>query len=197
MFTGIIKGIGAIMDQEQRGGDTRLIIDAGSADLGALSVGDSIAVSGVCLTAIELSGTQFSADVSNETLSLTTLGDLSVGSHVNLEAALRAGDPLGGHLVSGHVDGFGVLEDKIEDARSWRLTFSVPSHLARFFAPKGSACIDGISLTVNEVEDDRFGVNIIPHTMEYTTLGERVVGDRVNLEIDVIARYLARLNAAN
>lgn len=197
MFTGIIKGIGRILEQEQRGGDTRLVIDAGNADLGALTLGDSISVSGVCLTAITLDGSRFAADVSNETLSLTTLGELSVGSHVNLEGALRAGDPLGGHMVSGHVDGFGVLEEKTEDARSWRLLFSVPAHLSRFIAPKGSVCLDGISLTVNQVDEARFGVNIIPHTMEHTTLGERRVGDRVNLEIDVIARYLARLHAAD
>lgn len=197
MFTGIIKGIGTILEQEQRGGDTRLLIDAGDADLGALTLGDSIAVSGVCLTAITLDGSRFAADVSNETLSLTTLGNLGVGSQVNLEGALRAGDPLGGHMVSGHVDGFGVLEEKSADARSWRLLFSVPPHLSRLVAPKGSVCLDGISLTVNEVDGDRFGVNIIPHTMQHTTLGERDIGDRVNLEIDVIARYLARLNAAD
>jgi riboflavin synthase len=128
---------------------------------------------------------------------LTTLGALEVGSRVNLEGALRAGEPLGGHLVSGHVDGFGVLETREPDARSWRLVFSVPPQLKRFFAPKGSVCVDGISLTVNEVDGARFGVNIVPHTMEHTTLGERAVGDRVNLEIDVIARYLARLNAVD
>lgn len=197
MFTGIIKGIGTILEQEPRGGDTRLVIDAGDADLGALTLGDSIAVSGVCLTAITLDDSRFAADVSNETLSLTTLGESRVGSHVNLEGALRAGEPLGGHMVSGHVDGFAVLEDKTEDGRSWRLVFSVPPSLALFIAPKGSVCLDGISLTVNEVDDARFGVNIIPHTMEHTTLGERQIGDRLNLEIDLVARYLARLNAAD
>ncbi|MDA3920954.1 MAG: riboflavin synthase [Salinisphaera sp.] len=193
MFTGIIKGIGSIVDQESRGGDRRLIIDAGDTDLGAPAPGDSIAVSGVCLTAIKLEGPRFAADVSNETLSLTTLGALEVGSHVNLEGALRAGDPLGGHMTSGHVDGLGILEEKTGDGRSWRLVFSMPPNLARFFAPKGSVCIDGISLTVNEVDGARIGVNIIPHTMDHTTLGEREIGDRVNVEIDVIARYLARL----
>ncbi len=194
MFTGIIKGIGTVADIEARGGDTRLVIDIGQTDLGSIALGDSIAVSGVCLTAIALDGSRFAADVSQETLSLTTLGALEPGSPVNLEGALRAGEPLGGHLVSGHVDGFGVLESREQDARSWRLVFSVPSHLKRFFAPKGSVCVDGISLTVNEVEDARFGVNIVPHTMAHTTLGDRMIGDRVNLEIDVIARYLARLN---
>jgi len=182
---------------EQRGGDTRLVINRVDTDLGSVALGDSIAVSGVCLTAAELEGNRFAADVSQETLSLTTLGALEVGSRVNLEGALRAGEPLGGHLVSGHVDGFGVLETREPDARSWRLVFSVPPQLKRFFAPKGSVCVDGISLTVNEVDGARFGVNIVPHTMEHTTLGERAVGDRVNLEIDVIARYLARLNAVD
>jgi len=194
MFTGIIKGIGRVTGQEPVGGDTRLTIDAVDADLGHVAIGDSIAVSGVCLTAISLDGTQFEADVSNETLSLTTLGSLAIGSSVNLEGALRAGEPLGGHMVSGHVDGFGVLEEKTDDARSWRLVFSVPAQLSRYIAPKGSICIDGISLTVNEVDGARFGVNIIPHTMEHTTLGERAVGDRVNIEIDVVARYLDRLH---
>jgi riboflavin synthase len=196
MFTGIIKGIGRVAALEERGGDTRIVIDAVDTDLGDVALGDSIAVSGVCLTAVELDGTTFAADVSQETLSLTTLGALEVGSSVNLEGALRAGEPLGGHMVSGHVDAFGVLEAREQDARSWRLTFSVPAPLKRFFAPKGSVCVDGISLTVNEVEGDRFGVNIVPHTMSHTTLGERAVGDRVNLEIDVIARYLARLTEA-
>lgn len=194
MFTGIIKGIGTVVEQQPRGGDMRLDIDSGDVDLGPVAVGDSIAVTGVCLTAVALDGSRFVADVSNETLSLTTLGNLAPGSHVNLEGALRAGEPLGGHMVSGHVDGFGVLEEKTEDARSWRLVFSVPPELARFFAPKGSICVDGISLTVNEVDEAQVGVNIIPHTMAHTTLGERQIGDRVNLEIDVIARYLARLN---
>lgn len=193
MFTGIIKGIGTVAEIESVGGDSRLIIDTGDADLGPIALGDSIAVSGVCLTATALDGRRFAADVSQETLSLTTLGALGVGSRVNLEAALRAGEPLGGHLVAGHVDGFGTLAEKTADARSWRLVFSVPVALSRFFAAKGSVCVDGISLTVNEVESDRFGVNLVPHTMAHTTLGAREVGDRVNLEIDVIARYLARL----
>ena len=193
MFTGIIKGLGRVAALEAQGGDTRIVIDAAQTDLGTVALGDSIAVNGVCLTAVALDDATFAADVSTETLSLTTLGALEVGSAVNLEGALRAGEPLGGHMVSGHVDGFGVLEAREQDARSWRLVFSVPPHLSRFFAPKGSVCVDGISLTVNEVEGDRFGVNIVPHTMSHTTLGERAVGDRVNLEIDVIARYLARL----
>lgn len=194
MFTGIIKGTGRVAAMDEVGGDRRMVIDYSGTDLGGIALGDSIAVSGVCLTAVELGESRFAADVSRETLSLTTLGALAVGSSVNLEGALRAGDPLGGHLVAGHVDGLGVLESREPQARSWRLDFSVPPHLARFFAAKGSVCVDGISLTVNDVTATRFGVNIVPHTMAHTTLGERVVGDPVNLEIDVIARYLARLH---
>lgn len=194
MFTGIIKGVGRVAELQPVGGDTRIVIDTGDIELGPVALGDSIAVSGVCLTATEVGDNRFAADVSQETLSLTTLGALAPGSQVNLEGALRAGEPLGGHLVSGHVDGFGVLEAREADARSWRLMFCVPAHLRRFFAPKGSVCVDGISLTVNEVHGTRFGVNIVPHTMRHTTLVERAIGDRVNLEIDVIARYLARLN---
>ncbi|MES1925688.1 riboflavin synthase [Salinisphaera sp. T31B1] len=195
MFTGIIKGIGTVADLQARGGDTRITIDMNDTDLGPIAIGDSIAVSGVCLTAVELDGSRFVADVSQETRSLTTLGRLETGSAVNIEGALRAGEPLGGHMVSGHVDGFGRLERATRDARSWRLIFSVPAALVRFIAAKGSICVDGISLTVNEVSGDRFGVNIVPHTMSHTTLGKREIGDSVNIEIDVVARYLARLAA--
>jgi riboflavin synthase len=196
MFTGIIQGIGRVAAIEARGGDSRLVIATGDADLGSIARGDSIAVSGVCLTATALDADHFAADASQETLSRSTLGELTVGARVNLETALRAGEPLGGHLVSGHVDGLAALAERVAEARSWRLTFAVPSDLARFFAPKGAVCVDGISLTVNEVEDDRFGVNIVPYTMEHTTLAESAVGEPVNLEIDVIMRYLARLEAA-
>ena len=193
MFTGIVKGLGTIVDQQTQDGDTRLTIDIGDTDLGPIAVGDSIAVSGVCLTATEVDGSRFAADVSKETRSLTTFGERSVGSSVNLEAPLRAGDPLGGHMVAGHADGIGVLEEMVADARSWRLTFSAPKHLAHYIAPKGSVAVDGISLTVNEVAGRRFGVNIIPHTMHHTSLGATRIGDRVNIEIDIIARYLARI----
>lgn len=193
MFTGIVKGLGAIIARDSREGDERLTIDIGDADLGPVLAGDSIAVSGVCLTVDEIEGSRFAADVSKETLSLTTLGELSAGDGINLEAPLRAGEPLGGHIVSGHVDGIGVLEEMHGDARSWRLTFSVPKGLAHYIAPKGSVTVDGISLTVNEVVGRRFGVNIIPHTMAHTTLGQTRIGDRVNIEIDVIARYLERI----
>lgn len=193
MFTGIIKGQGEVVAKQAEGGDTRVVIDIGDADLGPIAPGDSIAVSGVCLTATGVEGSRFAADVSKETLSLTTLGEIAVGSRVNLEAPLRAGDPLGGHMVAGHVDGIGVLEEMVADARSWRLGFSLPKPLARYIAPKGSVAVDGISLTINEVSGRRFGVNIIPHTMHHTTLGGRRVGDRLNIEIDLVARYLARI----
>ncbi|RJS94746.1 riboflavin synthase [Salinisphaera sp. Q1T1-3] len=193
MFTGIIKGLGEIVAREETEGDTRLVVDAGDTDLGTLAIGDSVAVSGVCLTATEIDGSRFAADVSKETLKLTTLGDRGVGAQVNLESPLRAGDPLGGHMVAGHVDGLGVLEQLHADARSWRLGFSVPRALAHYLASKGSIAVDGISLTINEVDDRRFGVNIIPHTMAHTTLGERRIGDRVNIEVDLVARYLARI----
>lgn len=193
MFTGIVKGLGTIVEQDSQGGDTRLAIDIGDTDLGPIAVGDSIAVSGVCLTATQIESGRFAADVSKETLSLSTLGERTVGSTVNLEAPLRAGEPLGGHMVAGHVDGIGVLEEMNADARSWRLVFSVPKALAHYIASKGSIAVDGISLTVNEVAGRRFGVNIIPHTMHHTSFATTRIGDRVNIEIDIIARYLARI----
>ena len=193
MFTGIILGLGRVDAVEARGGDLRLRIDAGALDLARAAIGDSISVQGVCLTATRIEGGCFEADVSRETLDKTTLNRLRVGDRVNLEPALRAGDPLGGHLVSGHVDAVGSLVAAREDARSWRMEFELPSELARFVAPKGSICLDGVSLTVNDVRGARFDVNIIPHTFTVTSLGERRVGDAVNVEIDLIARYLDRL----
>jgi riboflavin synthase len=193
MFTGIIIATGQIASTADRGGDLELTIEAPHLDLGRAAVGDSICVQGVCLTVTRLDGTRFYADVSRETLIKTTLGGLERGSRVNLEPSLRAGDPLGGHLVSGHVDAVGRLASLAEEARSHRLQFELPEPLMRFVAPKGSICIDGVSLTVNEVEGPRFGVNIIPHTYQVTTLGELVPGSKVNVEIDVIARYVERL----
>ncbi|HAI97200.1 MAG: riboflavin synthase [Cycloclasticus sp.] len=193
MFTGIIQAVGKIKGIEQQQGDVRLTVDTADLDLSDAQLGDSIAVNGVCLTAIELMPQQFVADVSNETLSATTMGDVTVGSPVNLECALQAQTRLGGHLVSGHVDGVGRVIERKADARSIRFTFSLPKDLARYVAQKGSICIDGISLTVNKVDDSSFSVNIVPHTLEMTTLGYREVGDVVNLEVDVIARYLERL----
>jgi len=156
-------------------------------------VGDSVSVQGACLTVTRKDGTHFYADVSRETMAKTTLGTLSPGSRVNLEPSLRAGDPLGGHYVSGHVDAVGKLGALVQDARSWRLEFELPASLMRFVAPKGSICVNGVSLTVNKVDGRRFDVNIIPHTYNVTTLGELKIDDGVNIEIDVIARYLERL----
>lgn len=193
MFTGIIEAIGEIKRVEQQQGDVRLTVSTKSLNLSDAQLGDSIAVNGVCLTAIELSKEQFVADVSNETLSATTMAEIKMGSAVNLECALQAQTRLGGHMVSGHVDAVGeVLERKV-DARSVRFTFAMPKELSRYVAQKGSICIDGISLTVNAVDDASFSVNIVPHTLQMTTLGDRKVGDAVNLEVDVIARYLERL----
>jgi riboflavin synthase len=193
MFTGIIIASGRLVSIAERGGDLELGIDAGRLDLSRIAVGDSVSVQGVCLTATRIEGPVFYADVSRETLAKTTLGALKTGARVNLEPSLRAGDALGGHLVSGHVDAVGRLVDLKEDARSRRLQFELPEALMRFVAPKGSICIDGVSLTVNRVEGQLFDVNIIPHTSEVTTLSDLARGDFVNVEIDVIARYLDRL----
>ncbi|MHB1271724.1 MAG: riboflavin synthase [Rhodanobacter sp.] len=196
MFTGIIQSMGRIVRLEPRGGDVRLHIDTADLDLGDTQLGDSIAVSGVCLTAVTLEPRGFSADVSNETLSLTTLGQLKSGDPVNLEKALRLADRLGGHLVSGHVDGVGKVVAIAPDGRSQRWTFEVPAAISRYISAKGSVCIDGTSLTVNEVAGARFGVNLIPHTVEHTAFHARRVGDAVNIEVDVIARYVERLLAS-
>jgi len=193
MFTGIIEATGRIARIEPRGGDVRLVVEAGSLGLDDVAIGDSISVSGVCLTAIALDGDTFAADVSNETLSVTSLGALAVGAAVNLEKAMRLSDRLGGHLVSGHVDGVGRVVSVEPDARSQRWTFELPAELARYVASKGSIAIDGVSLTVNEVDDRRFGVNLIPHTVEVTTFRDRRVGDSVNIEVDLVARYVERL----
>ena len=196
MFTGIIQAVGNIARREARGGDTRLHIDAGTLDLADVALGDSICVAGVCLTAIALDGAAFAADVSLETLARTTLGALQPGDRVNLEKSLRLADRLGGHLVSGHVDGVARVLTIEADARSQRWTFELPAELARYVASKGSICLDGVSLTVNEVQANRFGVNLIPHTLEVTTFRERRVGDAVNIEVDLIARYVERLRTA-
>lgn len=193
MFTGIIQTVGRIARIEPRGGDVRLAVDTAGLDLSDVQLGDSIAVSGVCLTAVTLESRGFSADVSNETLSLTTLGKLKAGDPVNLEKALRLADRLGGHLVSGHVDGLGKVVSVTPDGRSQRWTFEVPAALSRYIAAKGSVCIDGTSLTVNEVAGHRFGVNLIPHTVEHTAFHARRPGDAVNIEVDVVARYVERL----
>jgi riboflavin synthase len=193
MFTGIILAKGRVVSIADKSGDLELAVDAAALDVARIAIGDSICVQGVCLTVTRKQGTQFFADVSRETVAKTTLGALGVNSTVNLEPSLRAGDPLGGHLVSGHVDAVGKLVQADQDARSWRLEFELPAMLMRFVAAKGSICINGVSLTVNKVEGRRFGVNIIPHTHDVTTLGEIKAGDPVNIEIDVISRYLDRL----
>jgi riboflavin synthase len=196
MFTGIVQDIGRVESLSPRGGDVRLAIRVSRLDLARTAIGDSICVQGCCVTAVALHGPVFEADLSRETLALTTLGSLAVGAAVNLEPALRAGDALGGHLVSGHVDGIASVVSEVTDARSTRVVIEVPAALARYVARKGSVAVDGVSLTVNEVDGVRFGVNLIPHTREVTTLGALRPGTRVNLEIDQIARYVERLVAS-
>jgi riboflavin synthase len=193
MFTGIVQGVGTVRAIDQRGGDVTLLFDTGKVSLTGIAIGDSIAVSGACLTATRIDGSTFAADVSRETLDLTTLGDCVVGARVNLEMALRAGQALGGHYVTGHVDGVGRLLSRHDDARSVRMEFQVPAELARYVARKGSICIDGVSLTVNGTAGERFDVNLVPHTLAATTLGDLRVGSQVNLEIDIIARYVERM----
>jgi riboflavin synthase len=193
VFTGIIVATGRVASLAEKGGDVELGIDAAALDFAHIAIGDSISVQGACLTVTRMEGTAFFADVSRETLAKTTLGSLVSGSRVNLEPSLRVGDALGGHWVSGHVDAVGRLSALVQDARSWRLEFELPAPLMRFVAPKGSIGINGVSLTVNKVDGRRFDVNIIPHTLKVTTLGELKIGDGVNIEIDVIARYLERL----
>ena len=193
MFTGIIQAIGKVARLEPRGGDLRLHLRTGKLDLSAAEPGDSIAVNGVCLTAIGLPGDGFAADVSRETLSLTSLGALKPGSRVNLEKALTLDTPLGGHLVSGHVDGLGEVLERRDDARSVRFRIQAPGELARYIAHKGSICVDGTSLTVNAVDGRVFELNIVPHTLQETIMDEYRSGTLVNLEVDLIARYLERL----
>src|ERR1700738_3123253 len=199
MFTGIIIATGRVTSLAATGGDLALGLDAGAGidagvlDLNRVAIGDSVSVQGACLTVTRKDGTRFYADVSRETMAKTTLGALSPGSRVNLEPSLRAGDALGGHWVSGHVDAVGKLQALVQDAGTWRLEFELPASLMRFVAPKGSICVNGVSLTVNKVEGRRFDVNIIPHTFTVTTLGELRIDDGVNVEIGVIARYLERL----
>jgi riboflavin synthase len=197
MFTGIVLTTGQVIEISERGGDLELAVDAAGLDPARWQLGDSVSVQGVCLTVARRQGSCFYADVSRETMAKTTLGTLRAGSKANLEPSLRAGDALGGHLVSGHVDGIARLVHAAQDARSWRMQFELAAALMRFVAPKGSICVDGVSLTVNNVESTRFDVNIIPHTLEVTTLGALKIGDAVNIEIDVIARYVERLMATN
>lgn len=193
MFTGIIQAIGKVTELEARGGDVRISLNSGKLSMAEASLGDSIAVNGVCLTVVEKSAKGFVADVSNETLSRTTLNSLNSGSAVNLEMALTPTTRLGGHLVSGHVDGQGEVLKCWSDGRSEKFHIQAPDQLAKYIAEKGSICVDGISLTVNKVEGAVFELNIVPHTLEETTMNEFQAGRKVNLEVDIIARYLERL----
>jgi riboflavin synthase len=193
MFTGIILAVGKISAIERKAGDCRLTVATGKLPLLDVALGDSIAVNGVCLTAVELGKNHFCADVSNETLSRTILNMATVGAPVNLELALTPSTRLGGHIVSGHVDGIGTIIEKQADGRSFRFKCKAPDNLAKYIAEKGSICINGISLTVNEVDGAVFSVNIVPHTLKETTLDDAAVGTKVNLEVDLLARYLERL----
>ena len=193
MFTGIIEAIGSVAKLQQLGSDWRLTIDTGKLDLSDVVLGDSIAVNGCCLTVVELKENIFSADVSNESMRCTALGEFKDGTRVNLEKAMLASGRLGGHIVSGHVDGVGSLVELSEDGASVRLVYEAPKEIAKYIAAKGSVCIDGTSLTVNEVSGQKFSVNVIPHTQAETIIGDYKVEQNVNLEVDLIARYLERL----
>ena len=197
MFTGIIQSMGAIQELARRGADARVRIAAGKLDLAAVQAGDSIAVSGVCLTVVALHEQGFSADVSVETLRCTTFASLRPGAAVNLEKALTLSTPLGGHLVSGHVDGVAAVTARNEVGQSLRFVITVPASLAKYIAAKGSVCVDGVSLTVNEVQGAAFTVNIVPHTLRETSLGALTVGAQVNVEVDLMARYAERLLAVD
>ncbi len=196
MFTGLIQAVGTLSHRESRSGDARLRIGVGGLPFGDVALGESIAVNGVCLTVIEFDASSFAVDASTETLALTTLGGLAIGAPVNLERAMLPTDRLGGHLVSGHVDGVGRVLDVQPDARAQRWRFSAPAALSKYIATKGSICVDGVSLTVNAVDDAGFEVALIPHTVAHTAFAGTQVGDPVNLEVDLVARYVERLLAA-
>lgn len=193
MFTGIIAAIGAVKSSQAQGGDLRLDVATNKLDLSDVQLGDSIAVNGVCLTVVAMSADTVSFDVSRETLERTSLGQATKAGPVNLEKAMAVGDRLGGHIVSGHVDGLGKVLSLTPSARSWQFRFEMPTNLSRYVAEKGSICIDGVSLTVNAVGENWFEVNIIPHTMQETIIKDYQPGTVVNLEVDLIARYLERL----
>lgn len=193
MFTGIIQAVGKVVSLQRSSTDARLKIDTGKLALADTQLGDSIAVNGVCLTAVRLDGQSFEADVSGETLSRSSLGDLTQGSKVNLELAMLPSTRFGGHIVSGHVDGMAILAELGEQGQSIRMRFTLPEGLERYVAEKGSICIDGVSLTVNAVVDRDFEVNLVPHTLQETILDDYRVGTRVNIEVDIIARYLERM----
>jgi riboflavin synthase len=195
MFTGLVEAVGSLRESRTQGGDLRLVFETGALSLDGLQLGESIAVSGVCLTVVAFDSGTFAADASNETLALTTLGQLAIGAPVNLERALLPTTRMGGHLVAGHVDGVGRVEATSDDGRSQRWRFSAPRELLRFIAAKGSICVDGVSLTVNVADDSGFEVNLVPHTIAHTAFAHTPVGAPVNLEVDLIARYLERLSS--
>ncbi len=193
MFTGIIEGVGRLAARDTVGGDARLRIEAGSLPFDRVALGESIAVNGTCLTVVAFDHESFEADASTETLALTTLGRLPLDAPLNLERAMRPDDRLGGHLVSGHVDGVGTVESITDDARAQRWRFNAPDGVLRYVAKKGSICVDGVSLTVNEVDAAGFEVALVPHTVAHTAFAATAVGDAVNLEVDLVARYVERL----
>lgn len=193
MFTGLIQGVGTLVAREDRGGDARLAIGTGSLPFADVALGESIAVNGACLTVVAFDAASFAVDASRETLALTTLGALPEGTPLNLERAMLPTDRLGGHLVSGHVDGVGRVLEIVPDARAQRWRFAAPAALLKYIALKGSICVDGVSLTVNAVDAAGFEVALIPHTVAQTAFVRTVVGDAVNLEVDLVARYVERL----
>ena len=195
MFTGLVAGVGRLAAREARGGDARLRIDAGTLPFEQVQLGESIAVNGCCLTVVAFDAHSFAVDASNETLALTTLGNLAIDAPVNLERAMLPTDRLGGHLVSGHVDGLATATQRWDDARAVRWRFEAPMALLRYVAHKGSVCVDGVSLTVNAVDDQGFEVALIPHTVEHTAFHALQVGNAVNIEVDLLARYVERLLA--
>ena len=195
MFTGLVAGVGRLAARDARGGDARLRIDAGTLPFGHVQLGESIAVNGCCLTVVAFDAHSFAVDASNETLALTTLGNLAIDAPVNLERAMLPTDRLGGHLVSGHVDGLATATQRWDDARAVRWRFEAPMALLRYVAHKGSVCVDGVSLTVNAVDDQGFEVALIPHTVEHTAFHALQVGNAVNIEVDLLARYVERLLA--
>ena len=195
MFTGLVAGVGRLAARDARGGDARLRIDAGTLPFQQVQLGESISVNGCCLTVVAFDAHSFAVDASNETLALTTLGNLAIDAPVNLERAMLPTDRLGGHLVSGHVDGLATATQRWDDARAVRWRFEAPMALLRYVAHKGSVCVDGVSLTVNAVDDQGFEVALIPHTVEHTAFHALQVGNAVNIEVDLLARYVERLLA--
>lgn len=196
MFTGLIEGVGRLAAREPMGGDVRLRVEVGSLPFEQVQPGESIAINGACMTVVEFDAASFGVDASSETLSLTTLGTLPLGAALNLERAMRPSDRLGGHLVSGHVDGLGRVQRIADDGRAQRWRFTAPASLLRYIARKGSICVDGVSLTVNAVDGEGFEVALIPHTISHTAFATTALGDAVNLEVDLVARYVERLLSA-